>query len=106
MAIDLFAEEKPKPCVYVADLHIKVIIPSRSKKNPPEIREIKLEKHPFILDDKHNLATEKQKQRVCRAVYDRFIHKGEFDKIIFQVGHPTNVKFLSKVSYNFDYNID
>ena len=106
MAIDLFAEEKPQPCVYVADLHIKVITPSRSKKNPPEIREIKLEKHPFILDDKHNLATEKQKQRVCRAVYDRFIHKGEIDKIIFQVGHPTNVKFLSKVSYNFDYNID
>lgn len=106
MEIDLFAEQKPQPCVYVADIVIKVIIPSRSKKNPPEIREIRLEKHPFILDEKHNLATEKQKKRVCKAVYDRFIHKGEFSQIRFEVGHPTNVKFLSKVSYNFDYNLD
>lgn len=106
MEIDLFAKEKPQPFVYVADIVVRVIIPSRSKKNPPEIREIKLEKHPLVLDDKHNLATEKQKQRLCKAVYDRFIHKGDLNTIRFEVGNPTNVKLLSKVSYNFDYNND
>jgi hypothetical protein len=53
-----------------------------------------------------DIATEKQKRRLYRAIYDRFIHKGEFEDVIFRLKEINNIKFMSNLSYEFDYSKD
>ena len=99
-------ETKPQPKIYVADVVVDAKIPqSRAKVKKYDLRTFRLEKHPFIMHD-GNIATEKQKHRLYRAIYDRFIHKGEFENVIFTLKEINNVKFMSNISYNFDYNKD
>ena len=98
--------EKPQPKVYIADVVVEAKIPGRSTKNKTyDIRTFRLYQHPFTMID-GDIATEKQKKRLYKAIYDRFIHKGEFENIIFTLKEINNVKFMSNISYHFDYNKD
>lgn len=98
--------EKPQPKIYVADVVVDAKIPGRNTKNKTyELRTFRLEKHPFIMHD-GNIATEKQKRRLYRSIYDRFIHKGEYENVIFTLKEINNVKFMSTLSYRFDYEKD
>lgn len=100
------ATEKPQPKIYVADVVVDAKIPQRSTKvKKYDLRTFRLQKHPFIMND-GDIATEKQKSRLYRAIYDRFIHKGKFEDVIFQLKEISNVKFMSNLSYRFDYETD
>ena len=97
---------KPQPKIYVADVVVDAKIPGRSTKNKTyELRTFRLTQHPFIMHD-GDIATERQKKRLYRSIYDRFIHKGEFEDIIFKLKEISNVKFMSTLSYRFDYEKD
>ena len=99
-------ETKPQPKIYVADVVVDAKIPHRSTKvRKYDLRTFRLEKHPFIMND-GDIATDKQKKRLYRAIYDRFIHKGEFENVIFTLKEIKNIKFMSNISYHFDYNND
>lgn len=99
-------ETKPQPKIYVADVVVDAKIPqSKAKAKKYDLRTFRLEKHPFIMHD-GDIATEKQKHRLYRAIYDRFIHKGEFEDVIFTLKEINNVKFMSNLSYEFDYSKD
>jgi hypothetical protein len=98
--------EKPQPKIYVADVVVDAKIPQRSTKvKKYDLRTFRLNQHPFIMYD-GDIATERQKKRLYRAIYDRFIHKGDFKEVIFTLKEINNVKFMSTLSYRFDYNND
>jgi hypothetical protein len=99
-------ETKPQPKIYVADVVVDAKIPQRSTKvKKYDLRTFRLQKHPFIMYD-GDIATENQKRRLYRAIYDRFIHKGEFKNVIFTLKEINNIKFMSNLSYEFDYSKD
>jgi len=99
-------ETKPQPKIYVADVVVDAKIPhSRAKVKKYDLRTFRLEKHPFIMHD-GDIATDKQKHRLYKAIYDRFIHKGEYEDVIFTLKEINNVKFMSNLSYEFDYSKD
>ena len=99
-------ETKPQPKIYVADVVVEARIPqSRAKIKKYESKTFKLEKHPFIMND-GDIATEKQKKRLYRVIYDRFIHKGKFEDVNFRLKEIKNIKFMSNICYHFDYNND
>jgi hypothetical protein len=90
-------ETKPQPKIYVADVVVDAKIPQKSTKvKKYDLRTFRLEKHPFIMHD-GDIATEKQKRRLYRAIYDRFI---------FTLKEINNIKFMSNISYEFDYSKD
>lgn len=98
--------EKPQPKVYIADVVVEAKIPGRSTKNKTyDIRTFRLYQHPFTMVD-GDIATERQKKRLYKAIYDRFIHKGDYNEIIFKLKEISNVKFMSTLSYRFDYEKD
>lgn len=101
--LDLF-EEKEQPGLYIADIIIKVQIPTRSKKvRKYDTTFIKLYKHPVVLLD-GKFPTDNVKSHFIRTVYDRHINKGDFSKIIFNIQSIENIKFSSKLAYYFDYS--
>jgi hypothetical protein len=53
-----------------------------------------------------DIATERQKKRLYKAIYDRFIHKGDYNEVIFKLKEISNIKFMSTLSYRFDYEKD
>lgn len=98
--------EKPQPKIYVADVVVDAKIPQRSTKvKKYDLRTFRLERHPFVMHD-GDIATEKQKRRLYRSIFDRFIHKGKFEEVIFTLKTISNVKFMSTLSYRFDYEND
>lgn len=100
--LDIF-EEKEKPKLYIADIIIKVQIPTRSKKvRKYDTTFIKLHKQPLVLLN-GQFPTEKMKNQFIRTVYDRHINKGDFSKIIFSIQSIENIKFSSELAYKFDY---
>lgn len=103
MEDDLFKDFKRQPKIYAADIEVLAKIPLRGNKYHE--KKIKLEKYPLVMHD-GDIATEKQKQDLFRTIYNRSIHKSEFDKIKFSIISIKNPIFLSKLSYKFDYNSD
>lgn len=100
---DIF-DEKEQPKIYIADFEISALIPS-SGKNKFENKIIRLYKHPIIMSD-GEIATEKQKIRLFKSVFDRFINRSDFNKIKFKIISIENIKYLSNISYSFDYAVD
>lgn len=100
---DIF-DEKEQPKVYMADFEILAVIPARGT-NKFEHKTIRIQKHPVLMVD-GDVATEKQKSRLFRGVYDRFIKKSEFEKIRFKIVKMENVKYMSSICYYFDYAVD
>lgn len=98
--------EKPQPKVYIADVVVEAKIPQRSTKvKKYDLRTFRLYQHPFTMVD-GDIATERQKKRLYKSIYDRFIHKGDYNQVIFKLKEINNVKFMSTLSYRFDYEKD
>jgi hypothetical protein len=97
-------EEKPQPCLYIADIIINVAIPTRSKKKKEfDRRIIKLEKYPIILLD-GKMPSNKYATKFFKSIYEKYISRGSFETIRFEVKSMTNIKFSSKLNYMFDYS--
>jgi hypothetical protein len=100
---DIF-DEKEQPKIYMADFEILASIPARGT-NKFEHKTIRIQKHPVLITG-GEIATEKQRDRLFRGVYDRFIKKSEFDKIKFKIVKMENLKYMSNICYHFDYDVD
>lgn len=101
MENDLFRDFKPQPKIYAADIEIVAMIPGRGKEI--EKRTFHLEQYPVVMNG-NEIATEKQKQKLYKSIYEQKIKRSSFDKVQFKVVSIKNIKFLSRVMYKFDYN--
>lgn len=101
--IDIFDEPTPK--LYIADIHISVRIPTRSKKNKEYFtRNFLLERYPITLLD-GKMPTERIANRLNCHIYDKHIKSGDMSNMIFRLENISNIKFSSNLAYKFDYSI-
>jgi hypothetical protein len=104
MEIDIFAEDKPQPKIYVADIEIEVKTPVKKiKVKRYDISKYTLEKISCVMND-GDIASQQQKRNLFKMIFKKYIGKGDFDELIFSITKISNVKFLSNLSYKFDYN--
>ena len=101
---DIF-EEKPQPKIYCVDITIRAKIPYRGKKKEYEVRTIKLNKQPLLMHD-GKIATDVQSTRLFTKIFDEYIHRGDYNNVIFEIVSYENVKFLSNICYHFDYDLN
>lgn len=99
--IDIFSDEV-KPKIYVADITIECRIPTRSKKAKQyDIFIYKLHKQPITLL-LGEIVSKKKEKVLFDKIYKEFIHRGDYDKIIFKITSIENVEYLSEISYKFN----
>lgn len=101
--IDIFADIKPQPNLYIADVtviaHYKAI--ANSKK--VEVITLHLEKTPIVLHE-GKFPTDNYRKRFLRRVFDEHIKKGKFETTQIRVAKIENITFSSKLAYKFDYD--
>lgn len=100
---DIF-KEKEQPKIYIADFEISALIPGRGA-NKFDNKTIRLKQHPILISE-GQIASENQKNRLFKSVYDRFINRSDFGKIKFKIVKMENLKYLSTISYYFNYDVD
>ncbi len=100
---DIF-EEKPQPKIYCADVTISVKIPQRGKQKKYDSKTIKLYKIPLVMND-GDIATDHQKKVLFKKVHENEIGKGKYEDMIFSIVSIDNIKYMSNLSYKFDYLI-
>lgn len=100
---DIF-EKKEKPKIYCCNIIIEAKIPARGKQKKYDTRIFRLEKISLVMND-GDIATENQKKRLFRKIFDEYIHKGEFVNVMFSIKKIDVLSFMSNVSYEFDYLI-
>lgn len=101
---DIF-EQKPQPKIYCADVTIRARIPFRGKKKEYETRLIRLNNQPLLMND-GEIATDRQSTKLFTKVFDEYIHRGDYNNVIFEIVSYENVKFLSNICYYFDYDLN
>lgn len=101
---DIF-EDKPQPKIYCVDVTVRVKIPYRGKKKEYEVRTIRLNKQPLLMND-GKIATDVQSTKLFTKIFDEYIHRGDYDNVIFEIVSYENVKFLSNICYHFDYDLN
>lgn len=100
---DIF-EEKPQPKIYCADVTINVKIPQRGKEKKYESKNIKLYKIPLVMHD-GDIATDIQKKMLFKKVHENEIGKGKYEDMIFSIVSIDSIKYMSNLSYKFNYLI-
>jgi hypothetical protein len=100
---DIFSEEKP--CLYIADITIKASIPVNIKSKKIDSRIISLKKYPIVLLNGEKFPTEKTKRDFLHKIFLRYILKGDFERVVFKIEKIENIKFSSKLMYDFNFNI-
>ena len=104
MLIDIFTEQKPQPKIYVADIEVEVKTPIKKiKVKRYETSKYKLDRISCVMHD-GEIASPQQKRNLFKTIFKKYIGKGDFDELIFSITKISNVKFLSNLSYKFDYN--
>jgi hypothetical protein len=101
---DIFNEDD-YPKLYIADIHISVKIPTRSKKNKEYFtRNFMLEKYPITLLD-GKIPTKRIADRLNSHIYEKHIKSGDMSNMIFKLESISNIRFSSNLAYKFDYSI-
>ena len=104
MMIDIFTEQKPQPKIYVADIEVEVKTPIKKiKVKRYETSKYNLDRIPCVMHNE-DIASSQQKERLYKKIFKTYIGKGDFDELIFRITKISNVKFLSNLSYKFDYD--
>ena len=102
---DIFEDKRP-PNLYVADVVVEVLIPTRSRKTKSFDRIlVRLEKIPIVLLD-GNFPTKKIADSFFSRVYNNYIKRGNIQDIKFKILSIENLKFSSKLAYKFDFDIN
>ncbi len=100
---DIFEDRRP-PNLYVADVVVEILIPTRSKKKKSFDRIlVNLEKIPIVLLD-GNFPTKKIADSFFSRVHNNYIKRGNIQDMKFKMLSIKNLKFSSKLAYKFDFN--
>jgi len=101
---DIFSEPE-QPNLYIADIEVVALIPSRSKIPTYEKRVIKIDNQPIILLN-GNIPSKSVEKKLLSKIHSKYIHKGDFGKIKFKINYIKNIRFSSKLMYHFNYLVD
>lgn len=101
--IDIFADIKEQPKLYIADVTVTGSYKARANSKKLEKIMLLLGRVPIILLDGEP-PTENYNQRFLRRVYDAHIKKGDFSSMNLRIAAIENVKFSSNLNYHFDYD--
>ena len=103
--MDIFDSTLEQPAIYIADISITASFQISKVSRKRIERKIKMDKYPIVLTSNLEFPTEKTRQNFLRKVFDMYIDKGNYDKVIFTVEAIENAKFSSKLAYFFDYDL-
>jgi hypothetical protein len=100
---DIFEDKRP-PSLYIADVIVEVLIPTRSRKTKTFDRTlINLEKIPIVLLD-GSFPTQRIADSFFSRIHNNYIKRGEIQNIKFKILSIKNLKFSSKLAYKFDFD--
>jgi hypothetical protein len=104
--IDIFdTDEKPQPCLYIADIKIVVSYPSRKGSKKMELVTLDLDNYPIVLNGK-DFPTSRYREKFLHRIHERYIDRNNYDLCKFKVTEIKNIKFSSKLAYRFNYETD
>jgi|688.fasta_scaffold29594_6 hypothetical protein len=98
---DIF-EDKPKPKIYCCDVVIEVKVPARGKQKKYDTIIVKLYNISLVMND-GDIATQKQKTMLFKKIFDKHIHRGDFENAIFTIKDIKVLGLMGNVAYDFDY---
>jgi hypothetical protein len=104
--IDIFADIKTQPKLYIADVTVTGSYKARANSKKVDKIMILLGKVPIVLADDGLPPTKSMEQKFLSRVYDNHIKKGDFSRMNLRIVAIENITFSSKLAYNFDYNIN
>ena len=100
---DIFEDKRP-PNLYIADVVVEILIPTRSRKTKTFDRIlVSLEKIPIVLLD-GNFPTKKIADSFFTRIHSNYIKRGEIQNMKFKMLSIKNLKFSSKLAYKFDFD--
>jgi hypothetical protein len=98
---DIF-EEKPRPKIYCCDVVIEVKVLARGKQKKYDAMIVKLYNISLVMND-GDIATQKQKNHLFRKIFDKHIHRGDFENAIFDIKEIKVLGLMGNVAYDFNY---
>lgn len=100
---DIFEDKRP-PSLYIADVIVEVLIPTRSRKTKSFDRIlVNLEKIPMVLLD-GSFPTQRIADSFFNRIHNNYIKRGDIKDIKFKILSIKNLKFSSKLAYKFDFD--
>jgi hypothetical protein len=101
--IDIFADIKERPKLYIADVTVSWNNKARANSKKSEKMMMALEKVPIVLLNGKS-PTKNMEEKFLKGVHDTHIKKGDFSRMNLRIATVENIVFSSKLAYNFDYN--
>jgi hypothetical protein len=101
--MDIFADFKPQPKLYIADVTVSFDFKTRKNSKTLEKNTITLEKIPIVLNGKE-FPTKRTEHNFMKRVFSRH-GKGSFENANMRLVKIENCKLTSKLAYKFDYNV-
>ena len=98
---DIF-DVKPKPKIYCCDVVIEVKVLARGKQKKYDSMIVKLYNISLVMND-GDIATQKQKNHLFRKIFDKHIHRGDFENAIFEIKEIKVLGLMGNVAYDFNY---
>lgn len=100
--IDIFADIKPNPKLYIADVTVKFNYRPRKNSKTIEQYKVNLYQVPIVLND-GNFPTKKTKNTFMKRVF--ITHgKGKFQESNIRLEKIENCRFSSELAYEFNYD--
>jgi hypothetical protein len=102
--IDIFADEKEQPCLYIADIKIRVVYPTKKGSKKMEELTINLDRSPVVLL-KGEFPTNRTRENFLRRIHERSLKNKKYEDVRYSVLDISNIAFSSTLAYKFDYEI-
>lgn len=102
--IDIFADIKPQPKLYIADVTVEARYKPRKNSKNVEVYKVTLESNPIVLVD-GEFPTSRMRENFLRRTFLARINKGKFENASVRVVKIDNCKFSSELAYKFNYDI-
>jgi hypothetical protein len=99
---DIFADFKPQPKLYIADVTVSFSYKPRKNSKTVERHTVTLEKVPIVLNGRE-FPTKKTEEHFMKRVFDKH-GKGKFDDSNMRLVKIDNCKYSSDLAYKFDYD--
>ena len=101
--MDIFADFKPQPKLYIADVTVSFDFKPRKNSRTAERSTVTLEKVPIVLVG-GKFPTKRTENHFMRRVFERY-GKGKFENSNMRLVKLENCKYSSDLAYDFDYEI-